>query len=105
MNAALGIVVTTMLLLPSLSEAQVYRWEDRGTVHFTNAPERVPESYCSRVGPLPPPVVSEGSTPEPIAPKEEPVAVARALTRIPFALEHFTVTIDAREQIVTLSPK
>ncbi len=84
-NAALGIVVGTLLLLPSLSEAQVYRWEDQGTVHFTNAPKRVPESYRSQVGPLPPPVVSAGSTPESTAPRDEPVAVARALTRIPFA--------------------
>jgi hypothetical protein len=84
-NAALGIIVGTLLLLPSLSEAQVYRWEDQGTVHFTNAPERVPESYRSQVGPLPPPVVSAGGGPEPIAPRQEPVAVARALTRIPFA--------------------
>lgn len=86
-----------LLLAADPGAAQVYRWEDqRGTMHFTNAPERVPESYRSQVGPLPAPVVSPGSGPTPSVPgdvapappaaREDPVvAVARAVTRIPFA--------------------
>src|SRR5262245_36997353 len=50
-----GCAFTVALLSMSDSAvAQVYRWEDpRGTVHFTNALDRIPESYRSQVGPLP----------------------------------------------------
>jgi len=86
MNIPLGIVVATSLLLPSLAPAQVYRWEDpRGTVHFTNAPDRVPESYRSQIGPLPAPLVFPEEPFEMTAHREEPIALARALTRIPFS--------------------
>jgi len=75
------------LLLPALAEAQVYRWEDPGgTVHFTNAPDRVPETYRSHVGPLPaPPLPEDGAAPAPPNAPDVPLAVARALTRIPYS--------------------
>jgi hypothetical protein len=86
-NAPLGTALAVLLLAPSIAAAQVYRWEDqRGTVHFTNAPDRVPESYRSQVGPLPAPPVFPGEPdPEPMAHREEPHATARAVTRIAFA--------------------
>ena len=85
-SVSLGIIVAASLLLPSPAPAQVYRWEDQeGTVHFTNAPDRVPESHRPEIGPLPDPVASPGEPPEPAAHREEPIAVARALTRIPFS--------------------
>ncbi len=76
--AGLGIV----LLLPAVGLAQVYRWEDqRGTLHYTNTPETIPESYRSQVGPLPPAPVSAAKA-EVVAPP----ALARpvAITRIPY---------------------
>jgi hypothetical protein len=69
-----------ILLLAGPAAAQMYRWEDDGgTLHFTNAPERVPETLRSHVGPLP-----AAPVPAP-APAAEPVATARAVTRIPYA--------------------
>jgi Aspartyl protease/Domain of unknown function (DUF4124) len=76
--ASLGLV----LLLPALGVAQVYRWQDeRGIVHYTNTLERIPESYRSQLGPLPPASVSPARSDE-IAPS--PVAPAMAIARIPY---------------------
>ena len=79
----LGPALVLLLLLPGPGGAQVYRWEDqRGTLHFTNAPERVPETYRSHVGPLPPaPEASPTAAPD----RDESVVAARGVTRIPFA--------------------
>ena len=58
-----------ILLLPSAALAQVYHWEDQqGTLYYTNAPEKVPESYRSHVGPLPPAPVSFDAPEEPPPP-------------------------------------
>jgi hypothetical protein len=76
--ASLGVV----LLLPALSFAQVYRWKDaQGIFHYTNALERVPESYRSQLGPLPSVSVSPG-TPDEITPS--PATPATVTTRIPY---------------------
>jgi hypothetical protein len=76
--ASLGVV----LLFPALSVAQIYRWQDeRGIVHYTNTLERVPESYRSQLGPLPPASASP-ARPAEIAPL--PVAPALASARIPY---------------------
>ena len=81
-----------MLLLPGIGWAQVYRWEDqRGTLHFTNAPERVPETYRSQVGPLPPVPLSPTAASE----RMEPVVTTRAVTRIPF-LPGAPIIVSAR---------
>ena len=77
--AGLGIV----LLLPALALAQVYRWQDqRGTLYYTNTPERVPESHRPQADPLTPPPVSPVD-----ADPAVPAALARSatITRIPFA--------------------
>ena len=76
--AGLGVV----LLLPALALAQMYRWEDpRGTLHYTNTRESIPESYRSQVDPLPAEPVSPAKA-EPVA----PAAIARSttITRIPY---------------------
>ena len=76
--ASRGVV----LLVPALGLAQVYRWEDeRGVWHYTNAPERVPEPYRSRLGPLSPARVAP-ATPEESVPS--PVRPAMVSTRIPY---------------------
>ena len=76
--ASLGVV----LLLPALSVAQVYRWEDeRGIVHYTNSLQQIPESYRSQLGPLPPASVSPDRSDEVVA---SPVAPAMASARIPY---------------------
>src|SRR5574342_405422 len=76
--ASLGVV----FLLPSLGLAQVYRWEDtEGIVHYTNALQRIPESYRSQFGPLPPAPVSPERSNEG-APS--PVAPAMAIARLPY---------------------
>src|SRR5262245_11311199 len=91
-----GVVLASLLVsVPDYAGAQVYRWEDQGgTMHFTNEADRVPESYRSQVGPLPPPVevadepapvVPNGDVPAASVAGEEPVAVAPTVTRIPFA--------------------
>jgi hypothetical protein len=59
------------LLLPVPGAAQIFRWEDdRGTIHYTNAPERLPDSsYRTQVEPLeparpePPPAPDPASAP------------------------------------------
>ena len=76
--ASLGVV----LLFPALSGAQIYRWQDeRGIMNYTNALERIPESYRSQFGPLPP-ASAPPTRPDEIAPS--PVAPAMAVARIPF---------------------
>ena len=76
--ASLGVV----LLFPALSVAQIYRWQDdRGIVNYTNTLERVPESYRSQLGPLPPASASP-ARPDEIAPS--PVAPTVAIARIPY---------------------
>lgn len=78
----LGSALLLILLLPGAGWAQVYRWEDqRGTLHYTNAPERVPETYRSHVGPLPPVPVAATAAPA----RDEPVVATRTVTRIPFS--------------------
>ncbi len=109
-----AVLVLVVASVPDPGAGQVYRWEDQGgTVHFTNAPDRVPESYRSQVGPLPAsgtpgddwpaaslpgdvapmPVATGDTSPAPAVPvetapagvaREEPVAF-RAVTRIPYA--------------------
>jgi len=75
--AALGLV----LIFPAPALPQVYRWEDeRGTVYYTNTPERVPESQRPQIDPsaLPPPAAADPIVPSALAP-------SAAVTRIPFA--------------------
>ena len=75
--AALGL----LLVLPAPALAQVYRWEDqRGTLYYTNTPERVPESQRPQIDP---PTPALPAATDPVVPS----ALARsvALTRIPFA--------------------
>ena len=71
----LGIV----LLLPALGSAQVYHWEDQGTLHYTNTFDRIPEPQRSQLGPPPPVVADERDVPGPSA-----VAPSPAMTRIPY---------------------
>jgi hypothetical protein len=85
---ALGLLV----LLPSAGRAQMFSWEDEeGTVHFTNAPDRVPELHRSQVGPLPPAVspddarTPEGARAEDAQGDAPTPMVQGALTRIPFS--------------------
>jgi len=73
-GAAVGLGI--VLLLPVLGSAQVYRWEDEGTLHFTNAFDRIPEPHRSQLGPAPP--VSADKADE-VAP--EP---STTMTRIPY---------------------
>jgi hypothetical protein len=71
-----------VLLFPALGVAQIYRWQDeRGIMNYTNTLERVPESYRSQLGPLPPASASPARSDE-VAPS--PVAPAMAIARIPF---------------------
>jgi Aspartyl protease/Domain of unknown function (DUF4124) len=65
-------------LLPALALAQVYRWEDqRGTVHYSNTPEREPEAPRASP-PLPSSPVKIGEmSPAPVSPSV-------AITRIPY---------------------
>lgn len=53
-------------------------------MHFTNAPDLIPESHRSPNAALPDPVVPE-TVPDPEAVNEAPVPTTRSLTRIPFA--------------------
>lgn len=74
---AIGCLVIT-LLLPNGAAAQMYRWmDDRGSVHYSEGIDSVPERYRSGAVTLPyhklPP------TPETKAPEESP-----GVTRIPF---------------------
>jgi hypothetical protein len=70
--ALLGVA----LLAPALAAAQVYRWEDqRGTVFFSNSPERIPGVHRSRLAP---------PTAAPLAPGPTPTAPTAAITRIPY---------------------
>jgi len=54
-------------------------------MHFTNAPDLVPESHRSQMSPFPPAAPSPENAPAPSPPGPAPVAATRALTRIPFA--------------------
>jgi hypothetical protein len=60
MRAPLIALVGSLLLLPDVTAAQMYRWQDsRGTVHYSNAPEHFPglrrarTEPDSRPGPMP----------------------------------------------------
>ena len=76
--ASLGVV----LLFAALSVAQIYGWQDeRGIMHYTNALERIPESYRFQLGPLPPASASP-ARPAEIAPL--PAVPALASARIPY---------------------
>jgi len=66
----------TVLLVPTLGAAQVYRWEDGEALHFSNSYERIPESQRSQFGP-PPPVSVEKV--DPVVP-----APSTTITRIPY---------------------
>ncbi len=76
-GAAVGLGI--VLLLPALGSAQVYRWEDDGTLHFTNTFERIPEPHRSQLGPPPP--VSADNAGEVSPP---PTAASATITRIPY---------------------
>jgi hypothetical protein len=68
-------VLAIALLLPVAGAAQVYRWDDDGTVNFTNRYERIPEPLRGQVDA---PVPGAEEAPEP-APTEAP-----GTTHIPF---------------------
>ena len=80
------LALALLCLLPSEGRAQMIRWEeDDGTVHFTNAPDQVPESHRSPVS-ASPAAVSADHAPAQDGPDGPPGPTARAaLTRIPFA--------------------
>lgn len=70
----------TLVLLPGVAVAQMYRWvDDRGTVHYSEGLDSVPERYRSRAQPLNLPK----APPEPA--KSEPEAQASGITKISFA--------------------
>jgi hypothetical protein len=79
-----AFAVGALVLLPAVCGAQMYRWEEDGAVHFTNAPDLVPESHRSPSAALPDPVTPD-VVPEPERHDEPPSPAARSLTRIPFA--------------------
>jgi hypothetical protein len=82
-RASAAMAVATLVLLPTLGGAQVYRWEDEGgTVHFTNAPDRIPDPIRSQMGPL---ELAPRPDDAKVAPPDAPPAPPRALTRIPFS--------------------
>jgi hypothetical protein len=65
------------LLLPGAAGAQMYRWvDDRGSVHYSEGIDSVPERYRARAVALP---YQKLPTPEPKAPEPSP-----GITRIPF---------------------
>jgi aspartyl protease/uncharacterized protein DUF4124 len=74
----------TVLLLSSTALAQVYRWEDPGgTLHYTNTPDSIPESYRPPVGIAP---SESGSSTEQRDTSAAPeIARSAAATRIPYA--------------------
>ena len=73
-----------LVLLPSAGSAQVYRWEDPGgTMYFTNAADRVPESHRALTGP--PPAEPAGTEEPAVAPAPAESPAGRALARIPFS--------------------
>jgi hypothetical protein len=78
--AEITAVLMAILLLPPLTSAQVYRWEDDGALHFSNSYERIPESQRAQFGP-PPPVSVE--TADPASSTANP-ASSSAVTRIPY---------------------
>ena len=72
-------LLLTLMLLPGVAVAQMYRWvDDRGTVHYTEGLDSVPERYRSRAQPLNLPQ----APPEPA--KSEPGASAPGVTKISF---------------------
>jgi aspartyl protease/uncharacterized protein DUF4124 len=76
--AGFGLV----LLIPALSVAQVYRWQDeQGIVHYTNTLQGIPEPYRSSLPALPQAPVSPVD-PDEIAPAAAVPAMASA--RIPY---------------------
>ena len=80
------LALAATLLLSCPARAQVYHWEEEdGTVHFSNAPDRLPESPHPEGAALPPPAVAPQGPDDPAPQREGPIAVARALTRIPFS--------------------
>jgi aspartyl protease/uncharacterized protein DUF4124 len=80
MRVGAAAVLGFVLILPAPALAQVYRWEDqRGTVYYTNTPERVPESQRPQIDPsAPAPPAADAAVPSALVRS----AVA---TRIPFA--------------------
>lgn len=73
-------VVLALILLPGVASAQLYRWVDeRGTVHYTEGLDSVPERYRSQARGL-----SFPKSP-PAPDKPQPEAPAPGVTRIPFA--------------------
>jgi hypothetical protein len=62
----------------------MYRWEEDGAVHFSNAPDLVPESRRSPGAPPPVPAAPEAVS-DADAGNEPPIPAPRSLTRIPFA--------------------
>jgi len=76
--AAAGLAV--VFVVSAVAPAQVYRWEDaRGTVHYSNTPERVPDAQRPP-GASAPAAPVEAAAPAP-AP---PTATAAAITRFPY---------------------
>ncbi len=74
-----GALFMVLAFLPGLAFAQIYRWVDeRGTVHYTDGLDGVPERYRSRAQPLPFPK----SPPTPSA--KEPSAPQHGITKISF---------------------
>jgi hypothetical protein len=71
-------LAAVLVFFPTLASAQIYRWDDDGTMHFTNTYERVPEPQRSKVGP-PLPVPPDRA--EPAAPSPAP---SGAITKIPY---------------------
>ena len=72
------MLLLAVALLPGVAVAQMYRWvDDRGTVHYTEGLDSVPERYRAQARPLhfpkPPP-----------APEKEGTSAATGITKIPF---------------------
>ncbi len=71
--------VMVLALLPALAFAQTYRWVDeRGTAHYTEGLDSIPERYRSKAEPLHFPKSSPTSV------KQEPSASPPGITKISF---------------------
>lgn len=72
-------VVLALILLPGVASAQLYRWVDeRGTVHYTEGLDSVPERYRSHARPL------HFPKPRPAPEKQEAATAPSGSARIPF---------------------
>lgn len=85
------VVLAVVAGFTAVAQADTYRWvDDKGIIHFTDNPDRIPAKYLKRVLEIPSPEAPapthEGKAPEPVPQRQPQTATQGSSSELPGGL-------------------